>query len=201
MDVHLRKPVRRALLARSKYVEYRDDLRRDFNGSCGYCDDSDLRADRISFHIDHFAPKKQFPDLENSYDNLVYACRFCNMRKSDHWVGDDPDVPNNGEEGFIDPCRPEYDEHLERNSEGQIIGKSSLGWYIIKRLSLNLMRHELLWKARRMHALRDEIDPIIDRLEANELPLEQKERYTELLKRFRDLTKKIDEYELSAIHG
>jgi len=199
MYVHAKKPVRSAPQTRTRYTQYRDDLRSDFNGSCGYCDDSDLRTDRICFHIDHFAPKKHFPELENSYTNLVYACRFCNMRKSDHWIGNDPMSPHDGLKGFIDPCTPEYDVHLERNPSGRIVGTSGLGHYIVRRLNLNLLRHELLWKARRASALRDEIGPLLDRHKAAGLP--KNDVYTNLLERFRDLTEKIEAYELCAING
>lgn len=199
MDIHFKKPARRHVQARARYTEYREDLRADFNGACGYCDDNDLRADRISFHIDHFAPQKRFPHLENTYSNLVYACRFCNMRKSDHWIGNDPTVHHDGTRGFVDPCSNEYDQHLERDSTGRIIGKSELGRYIVRRLNLNLLRHELLWKARRARTLRGEIRPLLDQLKASGHP--KIELYTELLERFLELTDEIEAYELSAIKG
>lgn len=199
MTVHLKKPVRREVEARARYTEYRDDLRIDFNSACGYCDDSDLRIDRICFHIDHFAPQKRFPHLENTYANLVYSCRFCNMRKSDHWIGDDPTIHHDGKRGFIDPCSHEYDKHLERDLSGRILGKSELGCYIVRRLNLNLLRHELLWNARRALALRNEIGPLLDRLKAAGLP--RNDVYTDLLERFRDLTEKIEAYECCAIKG
>lgn len=199
MVVHFKKPVRREVEVREKYTEYREDLRTDFNGACGYCDDSDLRIDRIGFHIDHFAPKKRFPHLENTYTNLVYSCRFCNIHKSKHWIGEDPTAHHDGKRGFIDPCNNEYDEHLERNPSGRIVGKSELGCYIVRRLNLNLLRHQLLWKARRARALRDEIGPLLDRHKIAGLP--KNGIYTELLERFRDLTEKIEAYELSAVNG
>lgn len=200
MLVHLKKPIRRSTVeARERYSEYREDLKRDFNGSCGYCDDSDQRTDRICFHIDHFAPKKIFPELKVTYTNLVYSCRFCNMRKSDHWIGNDSTIHHNGKKGFIDPCSDEYDKHLERDSTGKIMGKTELGRYIINRLCLNLIRHQLLWKARRARVLRDEIGPLLKRHKAAGLP--KNEIYTGLLERFVELTEKIEKYELHAISG
>ena len=83
-------PKRSDVAPRNSYREYRAELRHDFFGSCGYCGDDDERVDRITFHIDHFAPKSVFPDLALSYGNLVYACRFCNVGKSNHWIGSDP---------------------------------------------------------------------------------------------------------------
>jgi hypothetical protein len=194
--IHHRTPVRRKVAGQLRYSLYRDDLRQDFINACGYCGDNDERADRSTFHIDHFAPKKQFPNLELDYSNLVYACRFCNIGKSDHWIGADAKVPNNGSEGFVDPCSGDYQVHLGRCSGGQIVAKTPLGAYIIKRLHLNLIRHELLWRARRTRALRDEIAPLIEEYKARGRALPE---YTNLLERFYELTKSIDDYELRAV--
>lgn len=193
------KPARRAVAAQSKYTAYRDDLRADFNGACGYCDDSDEGLDRILFHIDHFAPQARFRKLETEYTNLVYACRFCNICKSNHWVGDDPLTPNDGQRGFIDPCSADYELNLERDDRGRITAKSPLGTYIIRRLKLNLVRHELLWNARRLRLLRDEADAMIVRYEASGRP--DSAELTALLRKFRDLTNMIKAYELGAVNA
>ncbi|HSH96845.1 MAG: HNH endonuclease [Methylophilaceae bacterium] len=199
MNVHAIRPARRNLQVQVHYREYREDLKLDFNGACGYCDDQDLRVDSVCFHIDHFAPKSRFPHLEHTYTNLVYACRFCNLRKSDHWIGNDPHIHNDGQKGFVDPCGDEFNQHLERDNHGRIKGISNLGKYVIKRLNLNLIRHELLWKARRARALRDVIPGLLQRYTV--AGFQNDARYTELLERFMELTLKIESYELCAIHG
>lgn len=186
-------PQRREVPAQAKYADYREDLRTDFNGRCGYCDDSDAYCDPICFHIDHFAPKSRFAALETAYGNLVYACRFCNMRKSNHWVGSDPTASNDGERGFVDPCEHSYDDHLERSAEGAIVSKTVLGQYMSRRLSLHLVRHQVLWNSRRARRLRDEIDPLIERYRQSGAP--KSDTYTALLERYRDLTIEIERYE------
>lgn len=191
--IHLQKPNRRDVEAKPRYQLYRDDLQQDFWGACGYCGDEDARADPSTFHIDHFAPKKPFEDLELVYSNLVYACRFCNVSKSNHWIGDDPTVPNNGAEGFVDPCADDFDLHLERDSNGRIVSKTPLGGYMIRKLRLSLIRHELLWRARRARTLRDEINNLVEDYKARGKPLPE---YALLLLRFYELTKLIDDYEL-----
>lgn len=189
-------PSRSDVPAKTKYGLYREDLRQDFLNACGYCGDSDERIDRIAFHIDHFAPKALFPDLELVYANLVYACRFCNVSKADHWIGVDSAIPNDGAKGFVDPCSAEYEQHLRRLPTGQIVGASDLGTYIVGRLKLHLLRHELLWNARRMRVVQREVDSLIDKLE---LRGEQgSPRYIKLLQRFRELTKSIEDYEFRA---
>lgn len=196
LRVHRQTLVRREVAAQLRYTLYRDDIRQDFFHACGYCGDTDERADRSTFHIDHFAPKKLFPELELAYGDLVYACRFCNISKSDHWISDDPKVPNNGSEGFVDPCSDDYDVHLGRDVVGRIVPKTALGDYIIHRLKLHLIRHELLWRARRARALRDEIQSLIEEYKARGKPLPE---YSSLLERFFELTKSIDDYELRAV--
>ena len=193
LNVHRQKPARSNVANRPRYQLYRDDLQQDFAKACGYCGDEDERTDRSTFHIDHFAPKKPFQELELVYSNLVYACRFCNVSKSNHWIGDDPKVPNDGSKGFVDPCTDEYDVHLERDISGRIVAKTPLGSYIVKRLHLDLIRHELLWRARRIRALRDEIDVLMKEYKARgKSPPE----YADLLNQFYELTILIDDYEL-----
>lgn len=192
-------PARSAVAAKPSYGDYREELRTDFNGSCGYCDDSDERIDRIGFHIDHFAPKRKFPHLATAYGNLVYACRFCNMHKSNKWHGDDPDQHNDGSAGFVDPCSTAYDDHLARTTDGRIVGTTDLGRYIARELNLGLLRHELLWRARKARSLRAEIDPLIVRYREAGLP--KAEAYIGLLERAHELTLEIERYELQSVHG
>ncbi|MBD3831981.1 MAG: HNH endonuclease [Brevundimonas sp.] len=196
LAVHSQRPARREVAAQLRYALYRNDLRRDFIRACGYCGDDDERADPSTFHIDHFAPKKQFPDLTLTYANLVYACRFCNVSKSNHWIGMDPTVPNDGTQGFVDPCSDDYEAHLGRDTGGRIVAKTPLGQYIIGRLHLHLIRHELLWRARKARRLRDEIAALIAeyKVRAKALP-----EYAPLLDRYYDLTRSIEDYEFRAI--
>lgn len=198
-SIHMTKPVRSEVEARPKYTDYRVSLRRDFNNSCGYCDGSDERTETVLFHIDHFAPKKKFPELATAYGNLVYACRFCNIRKSDHWIGEDAGTPNDTVKGFVDPCSSEYDTHLARSAEGRIVALTPLGGYMIGRLHLNLLRHELLWKARRARAIQSEIAALIEVLKA--AGKQESQEAIDLLWHFFELSKAVDAYELGAIHG
>lgn len=194
--IHPNAPSRREVSPQPRYPLYRNDLRSDFLAACGYCGDTDERVDRSTFHIDHFAPKKRFRDLELIYANLVYACRFCNISKSDHWIGNDPAISNDGSRGFVDPCSQHYETHLGRDAQGRIVGKSPLGQYIISRLNLHLIRHELLWRARRARALCQEIQLLVEEFKACNRPLPE---YADLLDRFYELTKAINDYELRAV--
>lgn len=158
------KPSRRKVEEQTRYQLYRKDLRDDFNCACGYCDDSDEFLDKSTFHIDHFAPKSKFPQLELVYENLVYSCRFCNVSKSNKWAMYDHTPSNNGTKGFIDPCKDDYEKHLYRSEKGVILPASKLGEYMIKELNLGLIRHEYLWKARQLRKRRLTLAKLLERL-------------------------------------
>ena len=111
-------------------------------------------------HIDHFAPQSKFPALANCYENLVYACSFCNRAKSNKWVGDDPEVPNDGNKGFVDPCDAEFDNHLGRSEEGRIVALTELGRFLVENLNLRLERHQLLWQLNRAEFVLDELQKL-----------------------------------------
>lgn len=131
-------------------------LRIDFNGRCAYCDDADNLVD-IDFHIEHFAPKTKFPERKTLYQNLFYACPYCNEAKSEYWVGDNPDENVKGCKGIVNPCTKEYDRHLGRRADGRIYAKTRLGEFMYRRLKLYLLRHELFFRLEVLQAKFDEL--------------------------------------------
>ncbi len=170
-------PKRSAVQARTNYRAYKAELRADFGSRCGYCDDLDSYAGGVrSYHIDHFAPKSLFSHLETEYTNLVYSCPYCNISKSDKWHGTDPFTSHDGQIGFIDPCKEEYDDHLIRTETGEIVGLTPLGRYLIKELSLSLIRHRLIWALQKL----DEIQRSL--LSMQEQIADDDPRYNELVK-------------------
>ena len=131
------------VVAQNDYRRYRDQLRQDFNCRCGYCDDRDApRTER--FEIDHFVPQKVDSSLETVYSNLVYACRSCNNSKSAKWPTNNPLEPNNGREGWIDPCDSSYANQFERGKYGEIIATTELGKWMYNELKLWKPQHEIL---------------------------------------------------------
>ncbi len=174
------KPIRTCTTAYANHSSYKPFLREDFNKRCGYCDDSDYYCGgRRGYQIDHFRPQKNFPELKNDYSNLIYSCPFCNRSKWDKWKNSD---------GFIDPCKDEYDNHLERNAKGQIKYKTDQGKYIYVNLNLGLLRHELLWC----------IDKLQEQKNTLKLQLkglgEEKIKELEIYRAFIKIQDKIDEY-------
>jgi uncharacterized protein (TIGR02646 family) len=144
-------PERTCKVKRRSYRLYKDSLRNDFLRACGYCDDTDnYCGGRNSFHIDHFKPLKHFTGLECEYSNLVYSCSYCNISKSDDWPCLGTNLTCNNEEGYIDPCDPDFINHFERYDDGRIRPKTTVGKYMFEQLKLGLRRHELIWLLRQL---------------------------------------------------
>ena len=138
-------------------------LSEDFVHRCAYCDDLDHYGGGYrAYQVEHFAPKKKFPELEYDYDNLLYACPWCNRAKWDTWPSDDPTISVVGDEGFIDPCTSEYNNHLERLPDGSIQGLTPLGCYMWKTLRLFLKRHAIIFNVDKLQAKVFELEESIE---------------------------------------
>lgn len=128
-----KKIVRRALVEhRSPYGEYRDILREDFGEICGYCGKNEA-VTKNAFEIDHFIPIKYAPEKEEDYYNLVYSCYECNRKKASKWPSKDKNIQFIDDKGFVDPASDDYDNHLERDIYGNIIGKTTAGRYMVEK--------------------------------------------------------------------
>ena len=71
-----------------KWRQYLGVLGNVFGECCGYCEEY------CKGEVDHYKPKKLFPDLVYVWDNWVYACHTCNNNKGETWLSS----------GFMDPC-------------------------------------------------------------------------------------------------
>lgn len=147
-SLHKNIPIHSALGVKCKSMsEFKPYLRSDFGERCAYCGDLDsIAGSSRNFQVDHFAPKSKFPDLEFEYNNLMYSCPYCNRAKWDYWVGEDAKICVDGDKGIVNPCTPEYDEHLGRLESGVIVSKTALGQFMYNRLKLYLRRHHLFYK-------------------------------------------------------
>lgn len=150
-----KKPIKRNIPYEkdSKYQDYREFLKEDFGGRCGYCN-SYYGIVKKDYHIDHFVPKRIFKNLSthshllNDYSNLIYACPSCNKSKSGKWPSEDPDITICESGGFVNPCSDEYDTLFYRNGQGEIIYRedNNTADYIHRELKLFLSRHQIAWK-------------------------------------------------------
>lgn len=141
------RPKRSKSDAQMSTSKAKPSLAEDFHNRCGYCDALDsLIGGRNVFHVDHFAPYNLFKNLEKDYNNFVYSCPYCNIAKSDIWMGSSSEENIVDNKGFIDPCSEEYGKNLARNTKGEIIFLTPLGEYIVDTLHLYLKRHKILFK-------------------------------------------------------
>lgn len=122
-------------------------LRIDFNARCAYCDDWDFyNGGQRNYHVEHFAPKKIFPELIHDYSNLLYACPYCNGSKSNKWPSNLATENVVGNKGFLDPCEDDYYNNLYRKEDGSIGYLTELGEYIYRELNLGLKRHQVIYR-------------------------------------------------------
>lgn len=102
----------------SKYGDYKQYLQPLFRSRCAYCiSHEELMGGYDAMEVDHFRPwtRHEFKHLENEWINLYYACRRCNLHKSDHWpTSEQTDLGLR----FIDPCEDDPDDHLRLIARG-----------------------------------------------------------------------------------
>lgn len=153
MEFRTDSPRRTCKKTFSNYRDYKPYLREDFKRKCGYanCCDFWFGGSR-TFHIDHFKPKSKFPELEADYSNLVYCCSYVNILKTDD------------EEGYLDPCNINYNEHFERDADGNILPKkeSDKAIYMHKKLKLYLKRYQIIWVLDELCQRIDVLDKIME---------------------------------------
>lgn len=125
---------------KSKYSDYRDDLRVDFWYSCAYCSMTEDEACGIGFEIDHYLPQNFHPALSNDYNNLMWSCQKCNSLKRDYNPND-----SDTEKGLMiirpDNENPSYHFKLNYN---KLEGKTITGEFNIVYLALNRMQLQKL---------------------------------------------------------
>lgn len=152
---------KRSNVSVNHYSDAFEELRKDFNQRCGYCDISDEFYTVNFFQIDHFRPSKKFDKYEHEYFNLVYSCRNCNGFKSDYWATQDENSPINDEnsEGLVDPCSEAYSELFSRNERGSIMSNDTLiSQFIYRRLKFYLFKRTFSYQIDQM---RSKIESIV----------------------------------------
>jgi HNH endonuclease len=129
------------------YAEYRQHLRFDFFYSCAYCTMGETEAMATHFCIDHYEPQRSQPDLVNEYENLMYSCNGCNVKKGSR-------SPTAEEQAkgfrFFRPDQDVYKDHFERS--GRLLkDKTPVGYYTIEGVDLNRLQ------LRRLRELRERL--------------------------------------------
>ncbi len=168
----------------NSYEKYREYLRINSDYSCAYCTITESESPGGTFNLDHFRPKKYFPQLKTNCFNLRYSCPRCNSYKRDHWISKDVGCINNCEEcqtnvctkdvfRFIDCLLEEPSDFIKLDGGGKLkaINGSKPAEYTIKYLRLNrdqlmklrnVRRFLELWKQDLLQMLIKSKDQIIN---------------------------------------
>ncbi len=116
------------------YSAWKECLADEAAHQCIYCDLHDaVFGGMRNYHVEHFRPKKHFPDLRQHYPNLYYACCVCNAYKGEDWLeGDTAETA-----GYLDPCVIDYGVVFAVDQSGLVTSDVVAGRYMIARLHLN----------------------------------------------------------------
>ncbi len=109
------------------YRNYRPWLKDEFTFRCVYCLKRMVWAPTDVWVIDHLISQREAPHLECVYDNLVFACQFCNGQK--------------GPKRVPDPCQVAYGDCLRVESDGTLTPLNESGQQLVKALRLNHPQH------------------------------------------------------------
>lgn len=188
------QPIRKTIPKRTcsetyaSYRSYKPFLQEDFNGRCGYCDDLDIHCGgKDVFHIEHFRPhsRPEFEHLKHDYNNLVYACPYCNRAKSNDWPAGDSEQTVVDGRGYVDPCDVDYENHLTRQDDGRILPQTAVGSYMFEHLKLGLRRHQLAWVYEQLEVLLRELTTELRNFDGNpNLPQKLSKHHLELTYEF-----------------
>jgi hypothetical protein len=198
--IKTKRPSRNCNKRYTNYRDYKPYLSKDFHERCGYCDTPSQRIGGYkSMHIDHFVPWKKFARthkyLYTDYNNLVYACPYCNGSKSDDWPTENPLIHNNGKVGYVNPYDKEFMEIFKRMKSGEILALRPVAEYMHYKLCLGLRRHKIIWQLEKLYNLFHEIDELIEnpqlKMSTKEALIDYRNnigvRYMRIEKQFREI--------------
>jgi hypothetical protein len=107
----------------SAYESYRPWLEDEFAFRCIYCLNRKVWSPTNIWTIDHLISQDEDPNLVCDYDNLVFACQFCNQQKLANRV------PN--------PCRIAYGQCLRVEPNGEVTALNRQGKRLVQVIRLN----------------------------------------------------------------
>lgn len=137
-----------------RYV--RNTLREMFHDKCAYCE---AKITHIAYpHIEHYRPKKKYPQYTFEWNNLLLACGICNgsAHKGDNFPlkDGDEDTPL-----LLNPCGDDPEQHLEF-VQARVVFLSERGQHTRDLLGLN--RDELFDRRRNLLLAIDYIRRVVE---------------------------------------
>lgn len=113
-----------------RHQAYKPYLKIEFANKCVYCRKPDYLQ---HYTVDHYKPKRLFPELEAEYSNLYYCCPDCNSRKGTFWP---TGVQRKRGEYIPNPCDHTMFEHLQFRHPS-VAAKTAAGKHAEYLLQLN----------------------------------------------------------------
>lgn len=142
--------------------KYRDYIKKANEFSCAYCTITESESSGATFNLDHFRPKKLFPQYYSTCNNLRYSCPRCNSYKRARWIEEKNGCIRNCElcknkvcdknvERFVDNLKEDPADIFVIDDEGYLYSanNSKPADYTIKYLRLNRSQLIKLRKIRR----------------------------------------------------
>ena len=117
------------------YSDWKSDIAQHCRHRCIYCALREQGLGERQFHVEHFRPKNDFPELENAIENLFYACSICNCFKGSDWPSEpspELDAPS-----YVDPSSVDYNEFVAISDGWEVESDLPAFRYMIERLFLN----------------------------------------------------------------
>ena len=131
----------------SYWQEFRPRLGERTDNICWYCERKCFAHSDVggqSPTLDHFRPRRHFPELSYEWTNWVFSCQRCNDEKADKW----------SIYGWVDPCDSNDSEHPEQYFTydwltGEVLPRGDLSENAQRKAkdtisALNLNRQDLL---------------------------------------------------------
>jgi len=190
---------RKSYTKKSRYNQYRKEIREDCQYRCVYCDvHEDEIGGEVVMTLDHFRPKNypQFKNLENNPLNLLWSCGTCNHHKDNDWPAYGSNSTFVGEKGYIDPFQVDRSEYFGINNDGNLLPLKHPAKYMIDTLDLNreflrkvrFLRSEIPTTLKELNAvLTKEIEKIRIQIEQANLSTDEKKELAKELERYKKL--------------
>jgi HNH endonuclease len=121
------------------YSDWKELIREEGNFQCVYCFIGEPRFGGYrNFHVEHYRPKKHFPNLRDVVENLFYVCSICNSFKGSDWPAEP--VEDWSVACYPDPSKVDYNDFLVVDAENIVCSTVLAGRYVIERLYLNRLQ-------------------------------------------------------------
>jgi hypothetical protein len=129
------------------------DLLSMSNNKCSYCECL-VNEESKYMEVEHFYPKKDYPDLVVEWENLLPSCKRCNGNKLDYDPNSEP---------IINPCDTNPKEHLGMRLY-RLLGKDNIGNNTIDILYLNEMDRLVLPRFLIGNQVQESLEDILNKI-------------------------------------